>query len=188
MLFGACRQLSLLLPACCLQESIAVFVNKGVPPNPKNVTRFSCGSPGARLAVQPSCTSHNAFSCAGHSSMRRKSRDAAFCTLPLLGYLLGASPVPQCNAISLCYMPSLVNQCKRFHAACNYDLSKCPPELRLYYKDGTLIGCMSISVSVAAAVPGPAFWEEPMGSIGHLLLLCESHVLLHDCCSLELIG
>ena len=34
-------------------------------------------------------------------------------------------------------------------AVCDYDLSKCPPELRLYYKDGTLIGCMSISVSRA---------------------------------------
>lgn len=58
-------------------DSMAVFVHKGVDPDPKNKTRFSCGSP-----------------------------------------------------------------------VCDYDLSKCPPELRLYYKDGTLIGCMSISSGI----------------------------------------
>ncbi|PRW20243.1 pathogenesis-related 5-like [Chlorella sorokiniana] len=57
--------------------SMAVFTHKGVAPNPKNVTRFTCGSP-----------------------------------------------------------------------VCDYDLSKCPPELRLYYKDGSLIGCMSISSGI----------------------------------------
>lgn len=81
-----------------------------------------------------------------------------------------------------------IRRCLPCHAVCDYDITMCPPELRLYNKNGNLIGCMSISVRTSkcdstvgtVGLPRHEQQRRPVGLHAHPVVPAHPHAAVWD--------